>query len=987
MITRYTLSLQKELLKPTSVSADFFQSGNTGFSLDYFYGPYDMPENDELLQFTYEDEDENIITRPNANLDGPSGEDGVWHTEDSNPVYNTRLDYQKALAKQMLTDVKQFFPGKKVAFIDDYGNPVEYVVIPRTEEGHEDELYFEDARLVDMYKVSFDSLEAQGAQNPVEVVSRYYTLPKSEFTPPTEKRQGDWRIYPMLFGGWVFGKDVAGSDVPQLLGPTYSVGQAVDLAEICRANNIKKSEVKFYATYITSSAVMVDFENGYYNGENEFVSFDGKSDMSGYLKVQVGNNPNNEAPDDWTYAYESYFTRGTDFSSADNEDERCTYYARGWYWPWQKLQNKTVVQLAAGYQWTEDNFNSWFDDVPTGSFNPWFPNQSSNMSGNSAPEYVYVGTIDEVTKDNFKAVSWYKLEKGVGRQFYYTKCGPHYNDYRNEDLYTQIVRDSYTMFNNGEMYDDTVYDCFAADMYTAYNGITLQLNTEMRPFYSEKYEFDCWEVVPMKYNSQQDDGYVEIQGAKYSDNCKYATVRLDSTYDETVDEETVTLPADKYVFRAVYRVREGFYAKLSIANNYIDSLDNCPKGSVVVRGTVKTMRGDKRTLTIGTLGYDGDFTISASIDVDNNIKVVQSLDEDGYRVLSMDPRFVLSFNLTPVPDNIGTDAFYTWTGDVTEVNRLTKQTGRPVEADGDYRYKAWFVHNGDVSATVRVTKRLSTPQTNVVQGFNGSTVGVYGWKYMDNTNGNPVGTEVISNLGYMFDKSSVSESYVSVTQTPMFSVVPVSNTDGAQLITLSPTALYGMTIDESNPLDNPASISIDETHHGYCYVKATEGANNGAKFIMWSDGDTNPVKKVDVTMPTLYEYTAVFQGEPITVDGLGDSAVASALASYNWQASNTGNGGGNTPTNTWYEDEAVMNNLSHNLIQVEMGGDRSMFVNVPGAGVTDDPTVISEFSEVERILVEKTPVAEPVAGNTVYDYNGNQYKETVVETGKNVTLN
>lgn len=201
MIRNYNLGTAfASLAKPTGIGKGYFHNNDAGFTLDYLYGPYDVPENEGILQFTYEDADENTVIRPTQLIDGDPGPEGTWNYNQSNvPVYNTRLDYQKALAEQMLRDIDQFFVGKKVAFITDEGKAKEYVVVP-VPNTDPVELEFEDADLADIYTVKFMTINGSGAQADVETVTKFYTLPQSLFIPPKETLNG--KTIDQLFEGW-----------------------------------------------------------------------------------------------------------------------------------------------------------------------------------------------------------------------------------------------------------------------------------------------------------------------------------------------------------------------------------------------------------------------------------------------------------------------------------------------------------------------------------------------------------------------------------------------------------------------------------------------------------------------------------------------------------------------------------------------------------------------------------------------------------------
>ena len=78
---------------------------NEGYLIDYYYGPYQAPKNNQEWYFEYKD------TR-----------------YPENGTYANSIDYCKALIKCVLKDVNQWQIGRRVCAIDD-DKPIEYVVV------------------------------------------------------------------------------------------------------------------------------------------------------------------------------------------------------------------------------------------------------------------------------------------------------------------------------------------------------------------------------------------------------------------------------------------------------------------------------------------------------------------------------------------------------------------------------------------------------------------------------------------------------------------------------------------------------------------------------------------------------------------------------------------------------------------------------------------------------------------------------------------
>lgn len=970
MITRYTLSLQKELLKPTSVSADFFQSGNTGFSLDYFYGPYDTPENGGLLQFTYEDEDENIVTRPNIDLDGPSGEDGVWHLEEGVPVYNTRLDYQKALAKQMLIDVKQFFVGKKVAFITDDGKSKEYVVTPDPE-SVTGELHFEDADLLDLYTVNFMTTNGSGAQAPVQTVSKFYSLPKSEFIAPNEVYNG--KIVGQLFEGWSFGytdrnnEHILGDDV-------YAVGQTVNLADLCESAGVSGKEVTFYAQYMTHTDVLVNFENGHYTSDGTFVSLDGGDDMSGYIQIQSSLNQNNQKPADWDTAYSSYFTKTVVVT-----DNAYRYIKVDWRAVWNNESYHDFMH--SDYEWTSTHFAEWF---PGGVWNI-DPTMAENLAKtNETPILVYTKNGDETDTWNMKSLArkrdWYAIMPSLGITYTYSKCGPDYLNYENMDLYTHIVRDSMAVFNNGSLVGDVQYDCKDSTNLKAFHKGQVQLDTEINSVYADRFEFEKWEIEPKTAIGTQ---WIDIPGAESESTSRNLSMVLDTMYTPTGYEDSI--PASGYVFRAVYRKRSDYYSRIKPESNSSQAHGSV-SGHVDIYCKLRDNRGIIRPYdslgVIGRLNQDG--TLSTTGVLSQNVfSVSQSGDK-----FELDSKALVSIKLVPVSGEIGT-TLYCWTSSDGSRHSSSEIEFNPLPG-ADYGYKAWFADNSNLNAVVRVNKRKSTPTGgSLATEYNGSTVGIYGWMYQDDRTGTTTGSsehpEMMPGMEHLY------EQHVSVTELgTVVHMRPVGNFESSQPgwnnnIASSDTAAhtgdnYTKVINENDYIGTEAVLPLENGTTNWCCLKATEAEPNGARFVSWSDGNTENPRLVSVDMPVTYQYTAVFMGEPLSMSGITpEQEEANMFIAYDLNVS--GNNGGNAHFGTRYATLET----ERDMMTVTKPNSYEVFVTVNQIGIGGDPKLNAEYSSLND-FVKSASVEETVVGTSVvYDYNGNEYREETIINGFELT--
>lgn len=947
MIRNYNIDTAfASLAKPTGISQSYFNTNESGFTLDYLYGPYDVPENEGILSFSYEDEDENIIIRPTQSIDGDPGPEGTWnYNEQDVPVYNTRLDYQKALAEQMLTDMKQFFIGKRVAFITDEGKAKEYVVAP-IPNSDPVELHFEDADLLDIYTVKFETVNGVGgAQADVQTVSKFYSLSKSEFDAPTETYDG--QTVPQLFEGWHFGYTDSGALV---IGDTaYQVGQSVNLADLCDTHNITNREVTFYAQYMNRDAVAVDFKNGYYKADGSFADLDGGDDMGGYMKVQDALDQDNEKPEDWDRAYASYFTRN------ETHSPYCSYSNVSWRKVWRWLGNNAVSDTR---EWTQDHFATWF---PNGTWNT-DPSLASNMlssDGSGHLQFVYTPGADETglsDKDKVKARNWYMITvrgDGFGALYTYTPCESDYDDYEHSDLYTHIVRDSFSMFDNGSVMGDVHYDCMDGTHFEAFQGTIVKLNTTISDLYSDRYEFDRWEVVPMKW---EDDGMSEIENATETYTSINPSFRLDTEYipqDATDSENPVS--ADGYIFRAVYRKRDEYYCRLHLATN---SGSGTPSGTVAVTCKyVRARRPNLYAMTVGTLDSNGDYTLNPNLEHSNVVQLTQ----DGFE---FDPNVVKFITLTA---NVNTQGgmFYCWTDGSSSRGPILADI--PTSMGEDLSYKAWFATEGDVKAKVKVGRRLNHAG-NIATSFNGSTVGIYGWMYANAVTGEAVSgnnQHMLPDRAYLYNESAYGEleEYYPVTartNNTIDTIQAITNT-GAEN-----SQRFIMQIDETVQLDNPSYITIDETGHGYCFVKATEGQNNGARFLMWSDGNTSASRLVDVTLPTEYQFTAIFEGTPMS---LSDDRAVATVGIHDLSI---------LTENVHPSTNELSESLLENTMRVDIDG-VSVFVHADGVGSADEPAALDSCRTVSEIIAETIPTQQPQpTGSEFYDASGNLYEGTTI---------
>ena len=184
--------------------------------------------------------------------------------------------------------------------------------------------------------------------------------------------------------------------------------------------------------------------------------------------------------------------------------------------------------------------------------------------------------------------------------------------------------------------------------------------------------------------------------------------------------------------------------------------------------------------------------------------------------------------------------------------------------------------------------------------------------------------------------------------------------------------------DDENPLTNPAEIDIIHGH-GYCFVNAYEGKDgDAAKFICWDDGDTNPFKLVDVTIPSSYNYTAIF----LCVDNNPKDSLSEVIYDHqNMEALSMPTIHGGEPFQV--SDEYLTNMIFNNTHAIFVDN-KPIFTHVLNAGKFANLYASSEYNDLANIIINfnnQNPISPKVVVS--YDELGNTYTEV---TTTNMTL-
>ena len=1026
MIKQYPQGSFISISKPHTIAESYIEANGDGFTVDYLYGPYDTPD-DSPLNFSYDDDDGNTVNRPNYEYDAPE----AYEESNGQLVYRTKLYYQKALAEQILRDTNQFFVGRKVAFINDDGDKaVEYAVVSK-----DNILCFEetDSNPLEIYTINFRSLQTDGAQAPITVASRYFTMPRSSFVTPQK----------MLFEGWQFGYENADNEIVFDVDDNeedimYDYGHIADLHEICDRLHIGNNTLTCFACYASADGVVVEFESGVYNN-GVWSSLNGSEDFSGYIKVQSGDDAaTNTQPDDWAELHSAYFTI--------SDNDQAGYYSYTEVSAkilWRKYENlilhdqSTNVNPIWSAEWTKENFISWF-----GSNEGWKsnPEEAFGMSlGSDCPPYVYITSINESTipvnnkKELVLSRTWYVLDRSSGTNRIYTPCKSSYELYKNQDLYTLKVRNGFSMFNNGELIGNVHYDCVGS-VIRAYQNATLQFNSDIIEPYNDRFQFDHWEVIPQQrtYNTT-DLTYSNIQDASYELPYENSVTTLNSCYTHytlsnemgnNVTEETI-VPADRYVFRAVYRKRLDKYTKLTVTTNYTAQ---GPQGNVEVYCTYKNFRNETKTKQVAEFsGNDQKGIVTVPFDLSGEYFFYDD-DEKSFYIY---PKVVSEVQLYTNPQNIentqGSSSNpdisigYCWTDESNEIVQYVNiDSTKPYNTnpliidikngEKEYKYKAWFVYQNDTTGVLTVGRRKETPTGNasLATTYNGSNVGIYDYIKTNYSTGE-------TNEGSMFDEVSAEHVNPGMEYTwyvPDYETVTASsgntraqqdtghaesilennhqqqvsypsNAQTAQnsLANLDFTAVpYNQQWDKIIDLNNQYSSPLVGVPLGREYfIYATEGQNDGAKFLRWSDGVTTNPRLVKVALPLTYKYVAVFEGAPMTANTSDSAQLFHSDLSY-YDLTVVNNNGSNI---------ADINNLSDTLNMIEVDRDDITvgYVNNSDIGVSHTPSASKDYTAIQQLGEANNDNGEPVGSPTItYDYNGTQFKSENIKNGVTVEI-
>lgn len=831
----------------------YYNNGN----VDALYGPYKAP--DDNLYFEY---------------------NGKRFPE--NDYFETKLEYVKELSKFYLTQKGSFNLGRKVLLIDDNNNPIEYTVAYNSNQ--QLELITSDE--LEIYTIRFNSLDAEGAMIEYKVYGDFFNLPESKFIAP--KYVTISGIRDQIFMGWRICNPSTNSEIKfEFSDKVYSVYELINLSE----HFYFKDDIKIvdlYTEYVIPEEVTVDFEPIVYETEIIDSTTQPNENFSTYIKLEQYSNGDtfeNIKPDDWDYNYKSYFVK-------DNETNYDTYQEIS-YEKVYKLENKEDY-LDDSYEWKSDNFKTWYGEENwEGSQSPVLYKDLISLNENG-PEYVWIKSNNFMSLIDYGVMryiqrKWYKRIQKNEKMVRYISCSSsnNWDEYKNKDLYSHVIVNKLSMFSNGQLYGDVLYDTFDAGLITANTGSTIQISSEMKEPYKTKYMFDHWLI----------EVYDTIDASESRYEHEYTTSTATFIFDDIKDEES---SSDKYCnyykIKAIYKKRPT-YCKLFLTTN---SNNENLLGNTCIYGMVKNKNIRKVDINPGELQINDSISIETRVKlceitstgeykvIENtpgvNIETIASLWGDGNNTtyFKIDTERYPTIQIVGEPDIIGKvtpnkPLFYKWTGCIENTSNTIDLS---LVIGGIYELKSWFCYDGDLMAKVRVLKYTGTQ--DIPEDI---TVGVYDWKNEEltitdgkininnDTNTNVPKQYLISTQKSIFDKNPTTQinkkyitgmTYTSVNK-PNINTLPLLNLGSNRRV-----------IDLATKLDDNtgvAYIDIDnvEKSNG-CYIVVDIPQNSNFNFDGWNDNSTNYqienitengktynryIRYVEVNSTDLYTFVAI----------------------------------------------------------------------------------------------------------------------------------
>lgn len=804
-------------IAPLSVNL-YYPNGN----VDALYGPYSAPKTEDLY-FTYEKYGESIRVPKEG-------------------VFTSKLEYAKELAKHYLTEKGVFTLGRKVLLINDEEKPIEYTV-SNNNEGNIDLV---DSVEVNIYQLNFNSTDAEGAMISYEVYGDYYNLPESKFiTPKYVTISG---IRDQIFMGWRVYKPSQNNENEMLLSENvYSVPSLINLSENFYFNNNKKV-VDLYTEYIIPEEVTIDFEDIIY--DSDYIDENSNIvDLGGYIKLETYNTDDGNIetikPDDWDYNYNSYFyTEGSKN-----------------YYTYIQVSSIDVYEEnfmpTSDNQWNKDNYGKWFQgNYEPNKYPPLYNNLElkSNIQESELPQYVWEPAKHFNSNLDFGMLrytqrKWYKLEKKptTKEKFYVACSGNLWSQYKNETLYTKPVINKLSMFSNGKLYGDVLYDTFNEGLITANTGSTIQISSELREPYKSKYIFDHWLI----------EVYETINTSQPQYTHEYTTSTTTFIFDDIKHKKSSNDEyCDYYKIKAIYKKRPT-YCKLFLTTN---SNNENLLGNTCIYGMVKTKNvyindnaiSNESRIKLCEINNKGEYIISENIKGVSTEVIPSTVNELNITYFKIDTERYPTIQIVGEPyfsDNMvegSIPRFFKWTGCIENTCSSIDLT---LIMGGIYELKSWFIYDGDLKAKVNIKKYTG----DIINATN-ITVGIYDWKneYLTCENG-------ILNIGnleeqpkkYLLDNSrdsifnfntdiskSNNKKYITgmnynSTSKPNINILPNEN---------NPSIRRCIDIEKRLDESGVAYIDIDnvEKRNGcYLIVEVEHTDQNKFRFNGWSDGNTD----------------------------------------------------------------------------------------------------------------------------------------------------
>lgn len=833
----------------------YYQGGN----VDALYGPYAAPQEGDLY-FEYK--------TLNGTIRVP--EEGV---------FNTKLEYAQKLAENYLRQKGVFILGRKVLLIDDNNNPIEYTVAYNSNQ--QLELITSDE--LEIYTIQFYSLDAGGAMIAYKVYGDFFNLPESKFIAPKYMTSSGFRE--QIFQGWRICKPSTNSEIKfEFSDKVYSVYELIDLSE----HFYFKDDIKIvdlYTEYVIPEEVTVDFEPIVYDTEIITDTTQPKENFSTYFKLEQYSNdgtPENIKPDDWDYNYKSYFVK------EDYSGDCYTYQEISW----DKINDSKY--LGDEYKWTETNFKKYFNE------NQWEDSQNPVLfkdlmlkeGQEYPPQYMWEFKYDtdwnifNSETIGFMCRKWYKaIKRPSNKMTKYKTCGYDWEEYKDKNIYSHVIVNKLSMFSNGQLYGDVLYDTFDAGLITANTGSTIQISSEMKEPYKTKYMFDHWLI----------EGYETINTPTPQYTHEYTTSTTTFIFDDIKHKKTSSDEyCDYYKIKAIYKKRPT-YCKLFLTTN---SNENNALGNTCIYGMVKNKNINKGNINIGESQINTSISIETRVKLceitstgeyiimENipgvNIETIASLwgDENTTTYFKIDTERYPTIQIVgePVIDDKETTPnkplFYKWTGCIENTSNTIDLS---LVIGGIYELKSWFCYDGDLMSKVRVLKYTGTQDIP-----NDITVGVYDWKNEELTitdgkisiNENIPKQYLISTQQSIFDKNQTTQTNKKYITGMTYTSVNKPNINTLPLLNLGSNR---RVIDLDNQLDNNntcvAYIDIDnvEKSNG-CYIVVDIPQNSEFNFDGWNDNSTNYqienitkddktynryIRYVEVNSTDLYTFVAI----------------------------------------------------------------------------------------------------------------------------------